>query len=170
MRKFTTEHTVYDFDELSDAAKEKAIDQQREFVNESTGDWLPDDLSYKLEELLKQHKITYSELPKVYYSLNYTQGDGAMFEGIVEWRRYRATITHEGMYYHYNSKDIELLTKTGNGVALQTIKTFNDLYVSICQELERYGYDCLDQALADENLVEDIKANGYEFYEDGRIA
>lgn len=173
MRKFTTEHTVYSFDELSSEAKEKALQQQREYVNESINDYLPDTLADYLPELLKKHGMKCDD-PKIWYSLNYSQGDGAMFEGIVYWKSWQIDVRQHGMYYHYNAKQFWNIESVKTGREPRdydkTERAFNDEYVAVCQELEKYGYDEIENQLADENLIEDINANGYEFYADGRIA
>jgi hypothetical protein len=149
MRTFTTEHTVYNFNELSKEAQAVAIEKQREFENEVMNDWLSDDLAYKLEELLKQHKMKCDD-PKIYYSLNYCQGDGAMFEGTIYWKSWKVEARQSGHYYHYNSKTFwnTESVKTGRDMPDETAKIFNDEYVAICQELEKYGYDCIETALS----------------------
>lgn len=172
MRKYTTEFTVYTYDELSAEAKEKALEGERKFVNDTINDFLPDDLDYKLEELLDANKIKFDDSPKIYYSLNYSQGDGAMFEGKVYWRGYVVEIRQNGHYYHYNSKTFWNFTsvKTGKDASDKAFKEFNALYVSICKDLAAYGYDCIDAALSDENLIENIKANDYEYFANGEMA
>jgi hypothetical protein len=170
MRTYTTTHTVYTFDELNDAAKEKALEQMRTSEWEiGLESWLSDFMNESLAELLTKYKMKCDDA-KVYYSLGYSQGDGAMFEGTVIWRHYEATIRHQGMYYHYNSKDIELLTKAGNGVSLQLQEQFNNIYVELCQELEKAGYAAIEAAMTDEALADTIRANEYEYYKDGRMA
>lgn len=172
MRQFTTTHTVYSFDELSDDAKAKALEDQRQFEYDTLDGWLPDEMEYQLGLLLKKHKIVSvnNETPKIYYSLSYSQGDGAMFEGEYSWRGYRASIRQAGHYYHYNSKEITLETAFGNEAKQSKQEEFNDIYVSICKELERAGYAAIEGTTTDEALAENINANGYEFYEDGRVA
>lgn len=168
MRKFTTEHTVYEFDELSKDAQEKAIENYREGLDFP---WLTDDIANRLEELLKENKITYDELPKIYYSLSYCQGDGAMFEGTIYWKAWTITAKQSGHYYHYNSKELSIYsTKTGKDAPDDVYDKFNDVYVSISKELEKYGYDVMETALSDENMIDIIQANEYEFYADGSIA
>lgn len=162
---------VYNFDELNDEANAKAIDRAREFERENVSDWLGDDIQWELEGLLKENYIKYDELPKTYYSLNYSQGDGVMFEGRIYWKSYTIDIRQRGNYYHYNSKEFDMKsTKTGKYVNNDVEMKFNNLYVAICQELERYGYDCIETALDDENIIDLIKSNDYEYYEDGSIA
>lgn len=172
MRKFTTEHTVYTFDELSDEAKEYALEKMRESEQEFGFHFLSDDMTEHLTEvLLPEAKIKYSpENLKVYYSLSYCQGDGAMFEGVVKWRGYEVAIKQSGHYYHYNSKTFYIETRHGNEAKQSVYDQFNEIYVDICQKLARYGYDQIEYTLSDEALKETIEANEYEFYENGRMA
>lgn len=166
MRQFTTDHTVYEFDELSKEAQETAISNYRDGEDYP---WLSDDMSNTMEALLKKNKITYEFTPNVYYSLSYSQGDGAMIEGTVKWKAWTATIKHSGLYYHYNSKDITLeSTKTGKEADQKTYDQFNDIYVEICKELERAGYAYIEEATSDENIAQFLREMDYEFYEDGR--
>lgn len=168
MRTFTTTHTVYNFDELSDEAKEKALNYFRE---NNWYDFLGDDLQYKLEELLKDNNIHFDELPKVYYSLGYSQGDGVMFEGTVKWKYYTVEIRQSGHYYHYNSKQFWNFenSRTGREVSDKVYKQFDELYVRICKELEKYGYDIIEYEQSEEYLKEMIEGNEYEFTEDGKL-
>lgn len=168
MRQFTTTHTVYKFEELEREAQERALNDFRE---RESFNWLTDELQEELARLLKQHGLKYDELPRLYYSLNYSQGDGAMFEGTVYWKSYTATIRQSGYYYHFNSKSFDLeSTKTGKDATVERYAEFDDLYIDICRELERTGYQIIEDASSDESIKELIEVNGYEFYSDGRLA
>jgi hypothetical protein len=173
MRTFTTTHTVYAFDELSKEAKQKAIDEHREFEWEVGMEWLTDDMqNYLTEVLLPKYKMKCDDA-KVFYRLSYSQGDGAMFTGNVQWKSWQCEVKQNGHYYHYNSKQFWNFQsiKTGREPkSNQTENDFNDAYVSLCQELERYGYDQIEYATSDETIIENIKANEYEFYSDGSMA
>lgn len=169
MRTFTTTHTVYTFDELSRVAKERAVENERVSVNEMGFDDLSDALEEHLKELLDDAKIKHENNLRVYYSFSYSQGDGAMFEGTFKWRGYTVAVKHEGMYYHYNSKSFGIETRHGNDAKPELYAKFNELYIDIAQKLEKYGYDYIEYETADEQLIENIKANEYEFYDDGRM-
>lgn len=171
-RTYTQEVTVYKFNELSDDAKAKAIENEREFVYETLDSWLPDEMQMKLSELLKQHKIVSvnQETPKIYYSLGYSQGDGAMFEGSYGWRGYKADISQSGHYYHYNSKNIEMTTAFGNEAKQSVQDEFNEIYVSICRELEKAGYAAIEGSSSDEALANYLESEDFEFTEEGKIA
>ena len=168
MRLQTDRYNVYKFDELSDEVQKKVLDNFRD--NEDLP-FLSEDLSEYLLEIIKDNKITYKEIPELFYSLSYCQGDGAMFEGTVYWKSYTAKIKQNGLYYHYNSKNIELFsTKTDKETSDKVYQQFNDLYVAICKKIEKYGYEQIEYASSDVVIKENIDANEYEFTENGRIA
>lgn len=169
MRTFTTTHTVYTYDELSDQAKEKA---RQWWIDGLEYDDLSDAMSEHLTEvLLPKYKMQCDDA-KVYYSLSYSQGDGAMFEGTVYWKSWRVDVRQSGHYYHYNSKTFwnTESVKTGKDMPDETAKLFNEQYVALCQELEKYGYDYIEYEQETEVIEDNIRANEYEFYEDGKIA
>jgi hypothetical protein len=167
MRVQTDTYNVYEFKELSKEAQEEALEYFRQSEH---FDFLADDMAEKLDDLLKQYKLKYDEMPKTYFSLSYCQGDGAMFEGTVYYKSYTVDITHSGNYYHYNSKQIDMYsTKTSKGASGKVFNEFNELYVDLCIKLERYGYDVMESTLEDSNLVDIIEANEYEFLESGKL-
>lgn len=169
MRTYTTTHTVYDFKELDEKAKQKAI----EFFREGEDfPMLSEEMQYWLESLLKKYKITYNKLPKVYYSLGYCQGDGAMFEGEIFWKSYTISVKQSGMYYHYNSKEfIDFRsTKTDKEANDKAYDDFNRLYVYISKRLAEYGYKIIEETISDESITDMIISNGYEFTKEGKLA
>lgn len=175
MRTFTTQHTVYNFDELTDEAKQKALENHRQFEYETLDTWLEDDMDYKLGELLKENNIK-SLKTDIRYSLGYSQGDGASFTGDIEYNdTWRATIGNNSYGYHYshwNTVCIEEMTslKTDEEAPAETEDKLLDIIHDINKELKRYGYARIDDATSDEQIIESIEANEYEFYEDGRLA
>ena len=164
MKTIQREYKVYKFEELSQEAREKAMQNWNE--NEEY-EWLSDDMNWKLEELLKKAKI--DGKAKISYSLGYSQGDGAMFEGEFNWKKYRISISQSGHYYHYNSKDITIENEEGENFSDEVYEKFDELYVSICKELEKYGYDVIEQAESEENLKDMFDANDYTFLENGEM-
>lgn len=173
MRTFTTEHTVYTLDELSPEARAKAIKDWQDSESEY-GDWhwLEDDVRYKLDELFEEHGIT-DKGTSLHYSLGYSQGDGASFTGDIEWKAWRASIGKNSWgnhYEHWNSVSIEEMTslKTDKDAPEDTQGKLLSIIHDIGKELERYGYDCIETHLSDENAEGMLE--GDEFYEDGRRA
>lgn len=167
MRTFTTKHTVYTFDELTDEARQKAIDKYNE---NNDLPFLSDDMREQLTEvLLPKYKMT-CDNAEVFYSLSYCQGDGAMFEGTIYWRAWRVEVRQTGHYFHEYSKTFDgESVNTGKEMPEATEAVFNDLYVEICQELEKYGYAEIEYQQSKEGVAEMFEANGYEFNKDGTI-
>lgn len=162
------ESTVYTFDELTEEAKAVAIENYREGQDFP---WLSDDMSNYLEELLAKHKITYEFTPNLYYSLSYSQGDGAMFEGKLFWKAWQIEVKQSGHYYHENSKTYwnSVSVKTGKDITNQAAKQFDDLYIEICKAVAKYGYDSMEAQNADENISTYLLEMDYEFTAEGKM-
>ena len=164
---------IYELSELGE--KEKAIAHQN-WRQEQDYSFLKDDLTYKLNELLKDNKIKIVGDTKVFYSLSYCQGDGAMFEGEFEWKKYTVYIKQSGRYYHSNAKMIEIHETNNLGIDIgddyepKVYTEFEKIYQKICKELERYGYDCMETNDSFENFKEECESNDVEFLLDGTKA
>ncbi len=127
------EELVYTFEELSDAAKKKALDYYRNLQHEHFDS---DNLTDQFKDLLKERG--FSERVEVWWSLGSCQGDGVAFSGSIRLEEFfkwagsdehpeytermkeavkkfsllgpyvRVVVTHEGRYYHWNSMEVEL--------------------------------------------------------------
>lgn len=166
---------LYTLDELSKEAQEKA---HSKWVENNDYYFLSDYLNERLHELLGENGIkdtndtskSGTKPTPVLYSLSCSQGDGCMFEGDFEWKSYRVNIQHAGHYYHYNSKIINIeLIKTDKEASEKIHADFDKIYIKICKELERYGYDFIEQEDSFENFREACEANEYTFLEDGTM-
>lgn len=156
---------LYEYDELTPEAQEKARDWYRE-GNEYY--FLGEYLKERAEELLKDNNISYEDF-NVYYSLSCCQGDGCMLEGIFYWDGYTVNVKHRGHYYHGNSKVINITDKEGNYPEDNELENaFNEIYIFICRELESLGYDYIDYENSDENVIETIRINEYTFTKEGK--
>jgi len=172
---------VYTFDELSENVKKYLIETERENIRSQESEYLTlsDDLKFSLQNKLKDNGIEClnEDKLKLYYSLNNCQGYGVCFEGIFKNNNNNTSymIKHSGHYHHYNSKDIELYDVT-EGLELtydeakDLIDSFNSLYVYICKELEKEGYDLIEAddeyQLSEENIKEKLLLE-YYYLEDG---
>ena len=126
----TIETTVYKFSELSNEAKETAIRKQRE--NEYYLDYEWWDCIYEgFKETAKDKGF---DVDKIYFSGFWSQGDGAMFEGSVDFNVWKPTnidrrvvrcidsglidlywsVKHRGHYYHSGCRKIDF--DGGNGI------------------------------------------------------
>jgi hypothetical protein len=162
----TKTYNIYTLDELDDKAKEKARDWWKQGNDYP---FLTEAMTEHALDLLAENDIKTDDV-KVYYSLAYCQGDGAMIEMSGTWGKFNFKVKQSGHYYHYNSKNIELWDESGE-VSLDADKKdyceFNDLYVDICQKLTSYGYDYMEEEDKDEYIDDAMQANEYTFLADG---
>lgn len=175
MKIITKEYTLYTFDELSQEAKDKARNKHNQHNDYY---YLEECLNEHLHELLEKNGIkdlndtskSSTKPPRVFYSLSYSQGDGCMFKGNFEWNGYTVTVKHSGHYYHYNSKTIDIVDEDGNEPETnEPLNAFNAIYVYICKELERFGYDYIECEDSEETFRETCDANEYTFLVDSTM-
>lgn len=206
-RTEVTTRTLYTFDELSDAAKEKA----REWYRQHAMDYEWWDGVYETAQtggamlgIDMNHK---GKNPCIWFSGFSSQGDGAYFEGTYRYKKgWRAALLHEfgpgdtltellrigaalqraqqpylyqlvatcehrGHYNHSGCMVVDVEHSEHRyrdiGVAEDDVRdTLRDFADWIYKSLEA-EYDWLN---GDEQVDESIKANEYEFTEDGKRA
>lgn len=165
---------LYNFGELSESAKEKAM---QEWIKHDDLPFLEDAMDEYLIDLLIDNNIE-SDNAKVFYSLSYCQGDGAMFEGPFMYKGVSIVARQSGHYYHENSKDLDFdyeglseddVLKTDYKMQDNFEEDFNELYIKICRELKKYGYDFIEQEQSPEHLAKLFELNEYTFKEDGTM-
>lgn len=173
MRTYTTEHTVYAYDELSDTAKEVA---RQWWVDGLQYDNLSDALSEYLQDiLLPKYKLKCDDA-KLRYSFSYSQGDGASFTGRIEyngtWYGDVITNSYGSHYTHYNTVNVHELysLKTDREAPQPTVDRVDEMIHEIGRALERYGYEYIEYEGSQEVVEANISANEYEFYETGKVA
>ena len=160
----TVTYKVYDFNELSDKAKETAIEKWYE--NEDYP-MLTEDLTESCKALLDEKKIKHDEL-KLYYSLSSSQGDGLCFTGKFQWKKYRVSITHNYRYYFAKSTEIMLMNEEGDEVYdKKVIERFTAIYLDICGKLEKEGYGELEYRMDFDEMRDHCEANEYTFTDSG---
>lgn len=207
----TIETTVYQYDELSDRAKEKAREWYAQCVFEDSCDWefVYGDAAQVAEILgidLRQKRVTlmgggHRYDPCIYFSGFSSQGDGACFEGTYRYAKgaakkirehaprdtelhriadelqeiqrrnfYRltASMSHRGHCNHSGCMDVSVEDSEdryrdvgdAEDAVTQLMRDFADWIYS---QLEaEYEYQTSDEA-----VEEAIRANEYEFDEDG---
>jgi hypothetical protein len=182
----TRTYNVYKFHELPKESQQKAIENWRK--NDSSDIFLPANMREYAHELLEENGITthpFSEHQEqkdehgnyldydVAYSLSYSQGDGAMITLTdAKWAKYpeySINIKHAGRHYHENSKQIDMHDEEGNEAPDEVLNAFNTLYVKICKELAKRGYDDIKYHQSDEFITETFEANDFDFTLDGKI-
>jgi hypothetical protein len=169
MRTIQNEIALYKYNELSEDAKERAL---QDFIEGDPVPFLEEEMEEYLHELLKKNKIKYDpEDVSVQYSLGNAQGDGANFVGTVYWKSYKVKITPKGGYCNQHNKSLEITSvKTGYEAGPEKYEYFDfDVYMPICEELERYGYEVINNEHSEENFRYICEANDWEFLEDGTL-
>ena len=196
MREVITK--VYTFNELSEDAKKKAIENQREWEYSYS-----EPLIGFQDDCEQQAKDKGFIDIKIQYSLSYSQGDGLSFSAenydnleeifnqvLGKGKEKTAKLLAEncsvkitgnqGHYCYASASDIDLeienYTSSINctnidridDVANKVLKLLETLYVDFCKDLEKQGYSQLEYYYSDEAIKETIECNEYEFTEDGK--
>jgi hypothetical protein len=161
---------VYEYSELDDKAKEKVLS---DFRKDNQYDFLDDDMNNYLKELLDKNGIKYGADLKIYYSLSNSQGDGVCFIGFFDCCGYSVKITHNSRYYHKRSTDIFIYTLDDEGneteATEEVYNNFKEKYFFICDLMEKYGYEYIEAEDSEENIKDNIEANGYTFRKNGEM-
>lgn len=192
MRTFTTKHTVYNFDELSDEGKEKALENLRD-INVEMDFWVYDDFMLDLAEQygikLNLRDMCFDLYHREFYLDLHDHGRTGDTPSYIEDER--VFLKRAGI--KLNSKDGRALIANGIGLDTQhygggsgATKINVDRYDSevsaeteeklqeTIQEFEAEALATLQQEYdyrtSDEAVIDTINANEYEFYADGKLA
>jgi len=194
------ETKVYTYDELSDEAKQVALEKQRD-INVDHDWW-----DFVYEDVATVAALMGIDIDRIYFSGFWSKGDGACFEGSYEYKagsvkaveayapkdeelhhiaaelaalqrkcfyQVRASFKHSGHYYHRFCTDFS--------VDFESHVTGSDYYneeteaaiIEAIRDLMHWTYRQLEsnyEALTtDEAVAETIKANDYDFTDDGEI-
>ena len=165
MREITQK--IYNFHELDKNIQEELIEKEKKHQKESFCEvFLLEEMEEKAKILLQQYFGEKASFKKVYYSLNYYQGDGAMIEFELIYYNKLIFINHNnGRYYHENSYCIEYL-----GCDFLTDnqeKQLKEKIVKMNYELSQYGYILIDADCSDEEIIEILSEN--EYFKNGEI-
>ena len=187
----TIEIELYKFTELSENAKNVAIENERK--NEIQFDWFSDFCHEQISENGFKGNI------KLQYSLSCSQGDGlsfscdyfdnlnALFIEILGTEKQKTIDTilnnisfkcdgNNGRYCYASKNDItlELDDYKGNNYLIHEIVSkveskLKDLYIDLCNQLEKQGYDDIEYQYSEEYITETLIENDYYFTIDGLI-
>jgi hypothetical protein len=168
MKIITKTYEVYEYAELTSEAKHKALNAWNENKDIS---FIQSMLNDECGQLLKKAGIACtSNHPICLYSLSSCQGDGLMFEGTFKWKDYGVTIKHTGRYYHSGCKNMDMEnTKEETLDYEKPFREFNDIYVKICNKLEKLGYTLIEDEMSEAHFIDDCNANEWTFTSDGKM-
>lgn len=171
MRVKVTETTVYNWDELSDGAKDNARQDHSRFL------WESGEMSETIEDLFneKMESLGWVNLDNLNYNL-YMQGGEPTWTGDLpefefEGRTYYVTVRNQRGYM---TVDIEDDTDTDDELSVReyvnAVDAAKDMVNSLSYDL-LYAFRGADEwAVNDENMAATCEANEYEFTEDGELA
>lgn len=187
----TIEIKLYKFDELSEAAQDKAIEHLYD-INVDFEWW---DSTYDC--IIETGACIGIDIDKIYFSGFYSQGDGACFEGEYRYNnkpienfntdkdleriikglkelqkrsfyQLGARVKQSGHYMHENCTRIE----TWHNQRDITLKEEEDLE-ELLRDFMRWIYRTLEQEYeyltSKEAIIETIRANDYDFTVDGKL-
>lgn len=192
------EVTLYSFDELDEAAKEKA----REWFREGNLDYDWWDFTY--EDAKTIGKLMGIDITTIYFSGFWSQGDGACFVGNYKYQtgsvkavkdyapqdqelhriatglrdaqrrsfyRLWAACSHSVHYYHEGCMKVHV---EDNDRPYDTSEDAQEAITELLRDFARWIYRRLEEEYewlqADEQVDESIRVNEYEFEEDGSRA
>lgn len=191
----TAEVKVYKFDELSDAAKQRARDIEKD--KDCFDSW---DIEHLMYDYMSEYDI---ESLDISFSLSHCQGDGVSFTGIL-WddaiKRFVKDVVGSVEVYnraceevipHMTVKFIRRSHRYSNPMTVYTEidlpewvyeeVDFADALVKVlepqienwrigmCNDLEKLGYEQIEYYRSDEYVDEMLRINEYEFTEDGKL-
>ncbi len=156
---------IYTFEELSDKAKEKALN---DFRSKNDFAFLSEDLMFNLEEKLLENKIESFKV-KHYFSLSYCQGDGYVFIGNFKFKGYNVDVIYKGRYYHFNSKELRAYDNEVNEAPEEIYKEFEELFIKICKEMETLGYEIIEAENNKNYIIERFKETECYFLQNGTL-
>ena len=178
MKQVTVTETVFLLGELSDTAREKALEKMRNVLYEwldssQITDHLNGELYYALTGT-HDGEISTKELSKrvgliVEWSLSNSQGDGVAIYGTlnsddapnVNWHgASTATFTrnsHGNHYSHEHCMTIALFSYDEAGYEIDadkaTTETFAEQFRDLCRELARSGYAAIDDLTSEQEVI-----------------
>ena len=177
MRKIT--QTIYNFDELEEETKKKLIEARKEEEAQFYCEWgLLEDMQEEAKRLLKKYFKGQAVFEKVYYSLSYSQGDGAMIifnvpiEAINEIAPKEAKLNKKDLNIIKESYTDKVNIKHNNGFYYheRSFTIENDFYLYQADELSEDGQKKLEALLNwlkayIITMNEELTEAGYKFIE-----
>ena len=187
----TIETNVYSFNELSKEVQSKVIEKKRRGMHED-GQPLLFFSEYCQE---KAYQKGFKNIG-LQYSLSNCQGDGLSFSAEIDKEKFikeclsdiktsvydiLCNYVHfkckgnEGRYCYASKKDIEVSTdfykNTPNLDKVIDIlyNHIADTYMTLCGELEKDGYNEIEYYYSDENVIETILSNDYQYTINGQL-
>lgn len=171
----------HEFGELSETAKEAAIESERSSAyNEIPEELLTESLTYELGEILGMTSNSRASLD-LSYCLGYSQGDGVSFTGTLtpsdapnmEWPKGVARVEIVRIDRHYSHAFTvrpEYFDGEGEELDPASYASFTSELREICGKLEKIGYAEIEAWTSRERAIETLSDAGAIFLESGKIS
>jgi hypothetical protein len=191
----TVEQKVYKFHELTDTAKESALDS----IRETQCEFMPELLDWTISEFKETLEHVGFLEPKVYYDISCSQGSGSCFDckyidlsrclEYIDSKESKKALRlrldqyasasikqtrNSNFYCHEMTRylDLDIHTKRHYRVEylLNSLREqIEELRLDLCSKIHSKLEQESDYYLSDECLIELIESNDYEFTETGKV-
>lgn len=187
----TYEKTVYNFSELSNEAKEKAI---KYFQKNQYEDLF---LDFFVEDCIEKANDKGFNDVKIQYSLGYSQGDGLSFSAHLDISKllndFKPTLktsvsdaiynnisanceANNGHYCYASKGDVSIEFENYareyenlNELTNEFQEYVREIYLELCNDFEKNGYAEIGYQTSEEYAIEHFNNNNTEFDEDGNL-
>ena len=185
---------TYSFEELSDEAKQNAIETQRNNEYNFDLDFFNEDTAEQINEAGFKGNVS------LQYSLSHSQGDGLSFSsdyydklnelfteflGSGKQKTIDCLINNcsfelkgnKGRYCYASKSDLDFYldnyyvkSQTNIDLVIDKVREkLEDLYMNLCNELEKNGYKYIEYENSDECIMENIISNDYYYTINGKM-
>jgi len=196
-RNSTVTVEVFQYEDLTDEAKEVAREQERETLWQDP-DTLTENIQWEIHKTLvyrftgepyygwgdKNEKAILADLD-IEFSLSHNQGDGVAFYGIIrrdvapllpwpenaDYVQLTRVAGLSNFYSHYNTFHVDVFDEGDH--YLDEDEEVEEFLRDLSRECERNGYQAIDDTLSDENIADSLTSvygGEYRYLEDGRLA
>lgn len=170
MREIIIKKTLYTFDELTDEAKQRAIETRRqEIESDSNEEYFQSIIETKLDELNMETGFTI-DTSDVWYSLNYSQGDGVSFTTNTPID-IEQVLDYYSKQHYKQAEEVEKIKKDRNYkyvrnnfefTMIRNTARYTHEYTVNCRYIdESYDYTDEQEKLAEKisNIIDEVKNN-----------
>lgn len=185
---------TYNFNELSDSSKEVAIDSFR-YIIDTHLDFFNEDCIGIIEQngfygnIKLYYSLGYCQGDGLSFSCEFIkteilqklfkevlgEGKDKTIQLIIDNCYFNLLSNTGGYYYYARRSDLEFRFDDNiNALNIEEVvgkveDKLRELYLSLCKELEKQGYDEIEYQFSDEYISDLLEANDYEFLEDGQL-
>ena len=164
MQTVTKTFNIYEFDELATGIQEELIKKEEENLRQAEiEDFLPEEMEVLAIQLLEENFEGKAVYQRVYYSLAYCQGDGAMIEFDLMYHNKPLQIRRCDRFYRHE-RSFEILGS--DKLTDEQHEQLKEKIIDMNKKLTQYGYEFIEEDRT-EQAIDQLK--NCMFYENGDI-